>query len=204
MVDKDEPLKHNIEQQLKDYGSSDDNVHYLARDNLIGIGERNWEALAQFANNPSPIVRGSIVELVSSIKQEQSYLLLLNAMSDPSAYVRSKAACALNQWRDKRSVEPMKNALSDSDDITRRWAATNLGHLGDASVADLLFQTAIEDKDEWVRLHAAESLSKLGDERGVPILEILKDRTVESGVRGCASGALHRWYKLHSDEEGIK
>jgi len=125
---------------------------------------------------------------------------LLVQMLDDQA-VRSRDAvfhrliAILGQLSVKRSVAPLATILTarSESNLTKAYAATALGHIGEPSAIEALVGS-LTVKDDMVRRQAAKALGRLDHVAVIPhLLRLQTDKS--AAVAEVATEALQRWEK---------
>jgi len=198
-----------VEPLIQALEDRDPDVQEKAAEALGKIGDaRAVEPLIQALKDKDSDVREKAAEALGKIGDTRAVEHLFQALKDDKDWdVRGKAAEALGEIGEP-AVEPLIQALKDEDSVVRRIAAEALGKTGDKRAVERLIQ-ALKDKDEYwvVRERAAEVLDEmgweprddtekvyylivkqewlpeLGESAVEPLIQALKDKYSEVGIR---------------------
>lgn len=107
--------------------------------------------------------------------------------------LRHRVIAILGQLAVKRGVAPLSAVLTSraESSLTKAYAATALGHIGESSAIPAL-AAAMTEKDEMVRRQVAKSLTRLDRAESIPHLLKLRDDP-SIAVAEVASEALRGW-----------
>lgn len=104
-----------------------------------------------------------------------------------------RAIAVLGQLAVKRGITPLSAILLDrsEDALTRAYAATALGYIGEVAALEAL-ATSITEPDDMVRRQVAKSLGRIDREAVIPhLLKLQTDKT--AAVSEVAVQSLQRW-----------
>jgi len=109
--------------------------------------------------------------------------------------MRQRIIATLGQLKVKAAIPHLSEILAQKseDEITRTFAASALGHMGDTTVIPILGRAAI-DKSDVVRRQVAYALGRVASADAVPHLVILADDPAQH-VREIASAGLQAYEK---------
>ena len=123
---------------------------------------------------------------------DESFPVLLNALSDPKAAVRRWAAAALGSSDREAAVAPLCAAVAgDRSVIVRRTAGDSLSDLGTAGAVATMCD-ALSDRSQLVRWRAARYLNEQGDDTAVEALKQASETEPDFGVCMEMNAALER------------
>ncbi len=184
----------DFDYHLAQVGHGDDDIHYHALESLrenentvvpwLCVGLRNgtcsrtrWRCATVLVRMRHPCV-------------EPALLHALENDADPT--VREVVIAGLAHLTDPAHTPVFLKSLRDQSEIVRRWSATILGHIGDASSIEPLLQS-LEDEDEWTAFRAAEALRFVDCQEARAKLAQLRDQARDDAVKRSALQALTEW-----------
>ncbi|NDJ36629.1 MAG: HEAT repeat domain-containing protein [Chloroflexi bacterium] len=99
---------------------------------LIAVGGPALDELASALDNPDPIVRRRIADVLGGIRDRRMTTVLMDVLAnDDSGWVRTRAARALGLLRDRRAAETLREASqSDPEQSVRSEARAALSLMG--------------------------------------------------------------------------
>ena len=167
---------------------------YAAVLELGRIGNpRAIDVLVEALGRRDGVARSAAREL-GRLRAERAVTPLANLLAD--AEVNQSATEALVQLGGK-AVPTLVETLRSSDPVTRRLAATALGHIGDRAAVNPLVQALRDDSDWAVRTAAATALGQLKDARAIwALVNTLKLRDEVAPERQAALQELREAAKL--------
>jgi len=150
--------------------SPDSDDRFRAVGFLDEFGPRAKSALAPlktlYQKESVDSVRTAVLQAVTSIDpdNDETFMLLLNALKDKNATVRGVAAGWLGKCKivPAKAVMPLTGMLKDQDDVVRRNAVWALGTFGSGARDAIPAVTrALNDADSEMRIEAACTLAKI-------------------------------------------
>jgi cyclophilin family peptidyl-prolyl cis-trans isomerase/HEAT repeat protein len=106
-------------------------------------------------------VRARALRYLFRFDNDTASAAAMNALSAPSEGVRQEAAYALARRRYAPARGPLELLLTDRNVLTRAYATTALGIIGEASTLPRLVEM-LGDTHPWVRTNAAVAVGRVG------------------------------------------
>ncbi|MBN2044319.1 MAG: HEAT repeat domain-containing protein [Anaerolineales bacterium] len=186
---KDAGIQHSAADSLRKMGKSavkplEAALKYKERDvrlavaKLLGeIGDPGSSTRLYTVSNeePDPAVRCAEIEALGKFEDSASRFSLQTILWYGKTPDMRAAASAAMVKIGPPSVQVLINSLERQDPVTRYFAASALGKIGDLQSVEPLIRTLV-DADAPTRMAAAEALGEIGDPGAVePLIGVLKD-----------------------------
>ena len=110
-------------------------------------------------------VRARAVRFLFRFDDDRASAVALKAVESSASAVRQEGAYALSRRPWGQAKRPLELLLNDANVLTRAYAATALGRIGEASSAPLLL-AALGDVHPWVRTNAAIAIGRIAARDG--------------------------------------
>ena len=154
-------------------------IEYLTGDPDAGVAAEAVEALSKVAPSDTTGlrlqrylwladekthegVRARAIRFLFRFDNEQASGAALHALDSPSPAIRQEGAYALARRAYAPARAQLELLLTDANVLTRAYAATALGRIGDPASARALI-TALGDEHPWVRTNAAVAIGRLAE-----------------------------------------
>jgi cyclophilin family peptidyl-prolyl cis-trans isomerase/HEAT repeat protein len=105
-------------------------------------------------------LRARAVRFLFRFETEEAHTATVASLASTSSAVRQEAAYSLSRRPTPNARPQLELLLSDPNVLTRAYAATALGRIGDVASIQLLVNT-LGDVHPWVRTNAAVALSRI-------------------------------------------
>lgn len=161
---------------LGEIGSGAETLFTLAADPDAGVAAEAVEALSKLAADKSLLpryvaiadkastegVRARAVRYLFRWEDDSASEAARRALGATSSAVRQEGAYALARRAYPPAREELLLLMTDPNTLTRAYATTALGRIGDAAAIDAL-QTALGDAHPWVRTNAAIAIGRVAE-----------------------------------------
>lgn len=155
---------------------ADDNkaVRWTAAGALAGFADQAWamELLRNCCSSSDPTTRNAGLNALVTLKREEAFGLLFDALRDPDEGVRRNAARGLGDLNVPPAgmLNQFVKLLTDSDPLIRLHAAVLLDKMADPSAAKQLKDALAKESDPQAKTLMLEAVIRLEGEKSRPSL----------------------------------
>jgi cyclophilin family peptidyl-prolyl cis-trans isomerase/HEAT repeat protein len=174
--DSDRRVRETTAFSLGEIGSGAETLFALAADPDAGVAAEAVEALSKLAadktllprylaiagNAPTEGVRARAVRYLFRWDDDTASEAARRALGASSSAVRQEGAYSLARRVYAPAREELLLVMTDPNTLTRAYATTALGRIGDVSAFDAL-RTALGDAHPWVRTNAAIAIGRIAE-----------------------------------------
>ncbi len=175
-TDSDRRVREMTAFSLGEIGSGSEVLFTLAADSDAGVAAEAVEALSKLAadktllpryiaiadNASTEGVRARAVRYLFRWDDDTASEAARRALSSTSSAVRQEGAYALARRLYAPALQELLLVMTDPNTLTRAYATTALGRIGDASAFNAL-RDALGDAHPWVRTNAAIAVGRLAE-----------------------------------------